>query len=260
MKKVLISLGILGGVLWSGVSLSNGLQVSPTSIKMTTTQPAAELWLSKTTQIKNPSPMHAQIRLFKWTQSDGKEFLKPTDEILASPPFIAISGDKPQLVRIIDNLVQNKILDKESLKDQNTPERAYRIIIDELPDMELEPKAGLDFVMHYSVPVFIGNSGSSVDESFNLSDLHFSWSQEKGKVFLNVKNDGNVHVQLVDVIGYVKDQQLKVLTKGLMGYVLPHSQMHWFLPISLEDSQKTEKIQLKINGHEESIQIQKEEH
>jgi fimbrial chaperone protein len=33
-----------------------------------------------------------QIRLFRWSQVDGKEKLEPTDEVAASPPAITMAA------------------------------------------------------------------------------------------------------------------------------------------------------------------------
>src|SRR3546814_8342266 len=82
---------------WSSDVCSSDLQVSPVSLRMQGEQTASALWLSNT----GKSALHAQVRIFHWTQAGGNDKLTPTTDLVASPPMVSIEPSKRQLVRII---------------------------------------------------------------------------------------------------------------------------------------------------------------
>jgi fimbrial chaperone protein len=103
-------------------------------------------------------------------------------------------------------------------------EDAYRLAIDELP-VDAEGKQGLQFVLHYSVPIFIEPIGSTMVPPKLLWDLQRHGEQ----VMLRVSNHGGSHAQLaalsyIDTNGHRTD-----INPGLLGYVLPGATMQWML-------------------------------
>src|SRR3546814_20680504 len=101
-------------------------------------QTASALGLSNT----GKSALHAQVRIFHWTQADGNDKLTPTTDLVASPPMVSIEPGKRQLVRIIrvnDGLIPHKV------------ERTFRLLVDELPG---PGRPGVKFDHSYSIPVF----------------------------------------------------------------------------------------------------------
>src|SRR5688500_4736362 len=91
------------------------LQVSPTSVTLQAPQNADGLTLTNT----GTAPLHAQVRVFRWTQQDNEEKLEPTRDLAISPPMLQLAPGAQQLVRIIR--LGSPPMDAET---------SYRLIVD----------------------------------------------------------------------------------------------------------------------------------
>jgi fimbrial chaperone protein len=194
-------------VLGSTASAAS-LQVSPTSITLTPSQGADALWLSNT----GTAPVNVQLRVFRWTQSGGTESLDATQDVIASPPMQTIAPGARQLVRVI-----------RPDRTPTTAEATYRIVVDELPGSD--PQQGLQFVLRYSVPVFVLPAGKPPEAQLQAALV----TGDDGKPALEVRNSGGGHAQLADLAYAAPGGEIVVLA-GLVGYVLPGQTMHWTLP------------------------------
>lgn len=244
--RALLALGLLW---WSGATLSNGLQVAPTSLSLEKGRPAAELWLSSSAQVAHFTPMNAQIRIFRWTQINGEDRLLPTQDLVVSPPFVRLEVEKKnQLVRVIRN---TQAAQEEGPVDLPGDERAYRIIVDEIPGEE-KSAAGLQFVMHYSIPVFVQADGapSPVDSTSPLPPLVWSWVIVNGQAWVQVENPSAIHAQLAAVVFTDAGGSKHVLTSGLLGYVLPHNKMQWKTSLTPSQNKLKGTFFATVNGHE----------
>ena len=74
------------------------LQIEPVLIDVAS--PGA----ASTVSLRNDgtAPINAQIRIFRWSQVDGKENLEPTDDVVASPPAVALAPKTNYVARIVD--------------------------------------------------------------------------------------------------------------------------------------------------------------
>src|SRR5690625_4670723 len=103
------------------LAYASGLQVSPVSLTLQADQNAQGLWLSNT----GSSVVHAQVRVYHWTQNGGAKQLTPSRALVVSPPMLAIQPGQKQLIRVI------RVGAPPS--GPNAVEDAYRLAIDELP-------------------------------------------------------------------------------------------------------------------------------
>ena len=103
---------------------------------------------------------------------------------------------------------------------------AYRVIIDELP-IDSEGKKGLQFVLRYSVPVFVEPAGAPA----SAPQLHWSLQREGDKTWLAVSNAGGTHAQLADLTYIDPAGQRTPVAPGLLGYVLPGMHMRWAVKV-----------------------------
>lgn len=92
--------------------------------------------------------------------------------------------------------------------------------------------------MRYSVPLFVygpgaavpgKNKGKAEDGAPVGPDLRFRVVQESGQNYLYVKNSGAVHARMSGASLMQGAAKLDV-AEGLLGYVLPASEMRWALP------------------------------
>ena len=138
---------LIGFMLVSGTAVASGLQVSPVSITVPAAQNAEGLWLSNT----GDNVVSAQVRVYRWTQEGGEDKLTPTRGLVISPPMLQLLAGDRQLIRAI------RLGAPPS--GPNAAQEAYRMIIDELP-VDTAGKKGLQFVLRYSVPVFVEPAGA----------------------------------------------------------------------------------------------------
>ena len=85
---------------------------------------------------------------------------------------------------------------------------------------------GINFVMRYSLPVFVGNQ----QEKPIAKQL--SWNLQKdGKQWtVQVHNHGTMRAQIADLQALTASGLSLSLRNGLLGYVLPGSTMAWSFP------------------------------
>jgi len=203
---------LAGFFLASSEVTASGLQVAPVSLSLAPSKNADGLWLSNT----GDGIVHAQVRVYHWTQQGGEEQLTPSRGLIISPPMMQLAiGDK-QMVRVI------RVGAPPS--GVGAAEDAYRVTIDELP-IDTQGKKGLQFVLHYSVPVFVEPAGAAAV----APQLQWNLQRDGDHVVLQVANTGTGHAQLAQV-SYVDNAGHRTeISGGLLGYVLPGATMHWTL-------------------------------
>lgn len=212
-------------------AMASGLQVIPITLTLLPSQNADGLWLSNTSD----TIVQAQVRVYRWTQDAGGDQLTPSQGLVVSPPMLKVRLDEPQLVRVIRLGAPPN--------GAGAVENAYRIAVDELP-VDMHGKTGLQFVLHYSVPVFIEPAGAVPLPP----SLHWSLQRDGDKAVLEVGNTGGRHAQLAGLSFINNAGQRSELTPGLLGYVLPGATMRWILktPVAVFASGGT--LEASING------------
>lgn len=212
-------------------------------------QPATALWLEN----RDSKPVYMQVRVLGWKQTAGKDDYSNQSEVIASPPVASIAPGKRQLIRLV----------------KQTPppagqERAYRILIDEVPVKDSGSQSapegaqmGLKFQMRYSVPLFVSGKGVWTKQdsekprdyaTANQPQLSYRLLQQSSQRWLEVRNQGIVHARISKVT-----MQGKTLNAGLMGYVLPGSQMRFALPAS--GSFSSGQLQATVNDNKQPITL-----
>lgn len=218
-------------VAFSGWAVASGLQVTPTSLSLKASQNADGLWLSN----NGDAMAHAQVRVYHWTQTGDGDQLTPSRGLVISPPMTQIAAGAQQLIRVIR--VGPPPSGAAAVED------AYRLAIDELP-IDTRGGAGLHFVVHYSVPIFIEPTGVAK----TAPELQWRLQRDGKQATLQVSNRGNGHAQLAGLSFTDANGHRTELVPGLLGYVLPGSTMHWALkpPVAVFAAGGT--LELMVNG------------
>ena len=227
--------GIFSGLLLSSsVAMASGLQVSPISLSLQAKQNASGLTLSNT----GDNAVHAQVRVYQWSQDEKGDQLTTSRGLLASPPMIELQPGEKQLIRIIRASAPPSGV--------GAVESSYRLSIDELPIKSAEQKSGLQFALSYSLPVFVNPVG--ITKTTPRLQWSYSLQPDGEQINLRVSNSGNGHAQLAD-LSIIDDAGNSIdLHQGLLGYVLPGATMNWTLK-TLPSSMKTSgKFKVMING------------
>ncbi|WP_115561706.1 fimbrial biogenesis chaperone [Xanthomonas arboricola] len=203
------------------------LQLAPTSLTLSAEQTADGLWLSNS----GGAPVQVQTRAYRWTQRDGQDQLDPTQEILISPPMRTLAAGERQLIRVI-----------RVGPAPTRQELCYRIIVDELPSADADRK-GMQFVLRYSVPIFVLPPGKA-EPTPTLSAQVIGGTD--GTAQIQISNSGFGHAQVADLQHRV-DGATKTTLNGLVGYVLPGQTMRWSLGAPLAQFGRG-SIVARING------------
>ncbi|MES2282992.1 MAG: fimbria/pilus periplasmic chaperone [Pseudomonadota bacterium] len=230
-----------------------GLQVTPISLDIPAQEQSQAMFLSNS----GKTTLRAQVRVQAWTQSGGTEKLEATREIVASPPIVEIAPGARQMVRIV--------------RLQPAPagqEKTYRLIIDELPGTDgAQPPAaaGLQFLLRYSVPVFVLPSAaagsaalapaSAANGAMPLADVTRLSASVKASgtdaSTLVIANNGARRAK-ISQLAYVDARgQRNILFPGLMGYVLAGQTMQWPLALPLPALKSGGAFKAKFNDDQE---------
>ncbi|WP_241609573.1 molecular chaperone [Rosenbergiella australiborealis] len=203
----------------------NSLLVWPILQVIEADQTGSALWLEN----HGTSDIHLQVRVFSWQQRNDGDHFSDQSEVVASPPFIEVAPRQKQLIRLIRT---------GAIPSQG--ERAYRIVLDQLPDgtvSEIKESAGLHLQMRYVLPLFTYANGvwtkaraDKPRDSATATQPKLSWRIEtiQGKRLLTITNQGVVHARLTSVFFGKQpaiDASTVMINKGLLGYVLAGSSM-----------------------------------
>jgi len=214
-----------------GLAAASGLQVSPTTLSLSARQNADGLILSNTGE----GVIHAQVRVYRWTQNEQGDQLSPSQGLVISPPMLQVPVSGQQMIRVIRTGAPPS--------GAGATEEAYRLSIDELP-IDSPGGAGLHFVVHYSVPVFV----EPTDIAITSPSLQWKLEREGSQAVLQVSNQGNGHAQLAN-IAFVDAQGTRtVIVPGLLGYVLPGATMHWTLTQPASVFATGGSLEIMVNG------------
>lgn len=199
------------------------LQVAPVSLEFPVGSQAEGLWLENT----GVAPLHAQLRVFRWSQVAGEEQLLPTEDLLSSPPIVSIAPGAKQFVRLV-----------RTDGSASARELSYRVLVDELPGPGAKPAQGLRFLLRYSIPVFVLPTGATPRNAATgptLADLDrvsASVEERSGQTWLTVRNPGRQRLRLRELSLVDPQGRQTELVPGLLGYVLSGGQMQWPLKVT----------------------------
>jgi fimbrial chaperone protein len=185
------------------------LQVQPAMLDVAAPGAAATLTLRN----EGTAPINVQVRVFRWSQSDGEERLEPTDDVVASPPAVTLAPNADYVTRVVR-------LTKRPVEGEET----YRLLVDELPDAAQARGNSVKLLVRHSIPVF-----------FTASDRTppaISWSISKRgeQVVLSARNAGSSHLRISALS--LGDEGGKTISfgRGLVGYALGRATMRWTAP------------------------------
>lgn len=218
---------VLLALLAVGPVYAASLQVAPTSLQLGARQNAEALWVTNS----GAAPVSVQARVFRWTQRDGRDQLDPTTDLVISPPMQSLAAGQQQLIRVV-----------RAQPEPPGAQLAYRVIVDEVPALDPN-REGMQFVLRYSLPVFIQPDRSAPGKPELQATL---LNQADGKVVLEVHNRGEGYAQLAD-LAVGTPERPQIFQPGLVGYVLSGQTMRWPLDITAARLAGA-TLSAKING------------
>lgn len=180
------------------------LQVAPVLVEVRAPGATATI----TVRNNGATSLAVQMRVFRWSQSNGEEQLEPTEDVVASPPAVELRPQQDYVVRIVRTTAQPVI-----------GEESYRLFVDELPDPQ--QYSGVRLVVRHSLPVFF--------EAASLVPAEPVWgiARTGPGLKLSVANHGDRRIRLSAVSIRDGGGRGASFGQGLVGYALGRSTMSW---------------------------------
>lgn len=133
----------------------------------------------KITNSDTKGAIDLQGQIMAWTQNNGQDILTPSSDLILSPPIVRVAPGKMQLIRVGLRTV--------------TPlqvEKTYRFFLQEITKLAPLEQTGVRVKLRLSIPIFVMPTTPNYLLDWNVKGLN-------GKqLTINVKNVGNVHVQI----------------------------------------------------------------
>ncbi len=209
-------------------ALAAKLQVRPVLVDVTA--PGASSILT----LKNigKEGVNAQIRVFRWSQKNGRDQLVPTRDVVASPPFVKMKPGGTYNLRVIR-------VSKRPVKG----EESYRLIVDQIPDVRVRNRGvAVKFNIRYSIPVFFSNPSVSAPQ------VSWNYSARGGKFTLSARNNGGRRMRISNLKIQSNSRSTRTISRGLAGYVLAGSSKVWRQSGSLRGARKGVTVSAKGNN------------
>lgn len=211
---------------WAFASNASNLQVTPIVLEFSENQQANALWLEN----NGDRAANAQVRVLRWSQAGANDVLEPSQALRASPAIVQVLPGQRQLVRIVR---------PAPLPTAGPYEQAYRLWVDELPKADEQSPSGLQFLLRYSIPVFVLPQAAQPREQtgkapLDTSRLQARWQLANGVLILDVYNAGKQRVRLSELGWRADNGTITPLHPGLLGYALAGQHMQWRLPLATE--------------------------
>jgi fimbrial chaperone protein len=205
IERIAAGLSALLGLVAASACGAASLQVAPVTIDLTAPAQAATVHLQNGGQ----RPVNVQVRVFKWTQSGGQDRYEPTTEVVASPPAATLPAGTTYTIRVA-----------RVAPPVAQGEQSYRLLIDELPEVNVRRPAGsVNLTIRYSLPVFFADRAAG-------AALKWEVVRQGGRLIARATNTGNRHAKIADLT--IAGPGGKVgFGGGLNGYVLPGSTKEW---------------------------------
>jgi fimbrial chaperone protein len=205
---------LCGAALLALIATLPAHAASFTATPVRLTLPAAASSTSLSLQNVADQPVLVQAEVMAWSQRDGEDVLRPTEDLVVSPPIFTVAPGASQIVRI--GLLQ---------RPQSEREITYRVFLQEVPQPPPPGEQGISVALRLGLPVFVLPKGGASPQ------LSWTARREGGEVRVAVSNTGNGHAQIVECKLHGEDGKL-IAERGLGAYVLAGQTRTWAMKTS----------------------------
>jgi len=200
---------------------------------------------SKKIVVKNSSVKKSliQVDIFRWNRSTSEDSLEETRDVLISPRVFELPGGSEQVIRMVYQGNQ---------EDQG--EKAFRLLIREIPDALDQVNNGINVLLQISVPMFVNVGANAIpDKSWISAQLEYA-----DKAYLTIDNKSNSHMRITKVTlikkgGDVDDQQ--IFEAEELRYIFPGMSNKWTTEIPSLDTRYSYLANIMVNNHEVVLPI-----
>jgi fimbrial chaperone protein len=199
-------LAVLLGMGTCHAAFAADVRVAPSTVEPSAGGKTATLSVRNEEQ----RPLRVQIRAMKWMQENGSDVTMPTQDVVASPPFITLQPMQQYQVRIV--------------RTGTAPlqaEESYRVLIDEIPDAHEVKPGTVNLVLRQSLPVFFSGTPS------RTSNVTWTIPRSGSTLSLVARNTGTRRMRIADLTLEGGGGAQVYHADGLIGYVLPGAERRW---------------------------------
>ena len=200
-------------------ALAGTLQINPILLEVNASRRTALVTLRN----EESTPVTVRTYALEWSQQGGQDVYGETNAVIVSPPIFTIPAGGTQLIRV-------------GLRNPSAPARAYRLIVEEVPDAR--PSDGIRVALRLNLPLYAGVSPGEA------SAVRWSaWREHDGSWTLEAVNPGSGYVRLNPEMargatGVAVAQNIN------LGTVLPGATRRWSLgsQIDIQDRGRFQQI------------------
>lgn len=211
---------VLGfGVACPPRALAQSIAVDPVILHLSPGRRATLLRITN----RGTEPTQLQLRAYGWSQaSSGQDQLTAADDVVIGPPFATLAPGATQIVRLLLRAPPSA---------PATRERAYRLIVDRLPNpAAVVAKGTIQMRLNLSLPVFVDPAPGPAPAPTLAQAPAWRIEGAAGHRELVVVNNGNVHLR-IDGLSLTQPGAAPLAVPGNGSrYVLAGVERRWTLP------------------------------
>jgi fimbrial chaperone protein len=218
-----LPLALLLALILSAVARADGLSISATRLLLGADGATDSISVTN----RGDRPKLIQVEAFVWNGPvDGA--LEPTREILAVPTVFELGAGERQVVRVAARP-----------SGAVSVERAYRVIIGEVPHAVAADESGLRFALRFNLPAFATPAGAEPAPEWRLR-------RAADGLRLELANRGTAHLRLEEITLRDGDGRL-VHGETSPAYVLAGAVGSWTVPAAAARGTRTFSVEAVSN-------------
>src|SRR5688572_14542229 len=232
MRLRLYPLALAALFLTPPAAHASNFTVTPTEVNLSSSATSGLVTLRNGSK----TALRFEITLFKWSEDEkGKMTLEPSADVTFFPKLVELAAGTSRNIRVGINAGVARDI-----------EQSFRIFIEELPDQSAPAANTVAIRTKVGIPVFVRPMKPA------RSALIESVSVDAGKVMTRVKNTGNLHINVDNII--VKGAGAAAFSKEGQGwYVLPGATRIFEVPITAAECKSTTAVNVEVFGHNTSL-------
>lgn len=208
--------------LLSLAAQASSLKVYPVRIVLTPKEPVQTM----TIQNSSAEAARIQLRVFSWSQVDGKDVFAETRDVLANPALFEIAAKGEQIARFGLRTSPGAV------------EKSYRVVLEEVPGLRPNEPGEVRTLLRISIPIFVPAPKPVGRLSWR------AWATGPRKVAFAIGNQGTAHVQ-INRLALVGQDGTKLGADDMSVYLLPGASQQIVLDV---DTPVSAGQALKLNA------------
>ncbi len=234
MRLRLYPLALAALLLAPPAAHASNFTVTPTEVNLSSSATSGLVTLRNGSK----TALRFEITLFKWSEDEkGKMTLEPSADVTFFPKLVELAAGTSRNIRVGINAGVARDV-----------EQSFRIFIEELPDQSAPAANTVAIRTKVGIPIFVRPMKPV------RSALIESVSVDAGKVMTRVKNTGNLHINVDNVVVKGAGASRSAFSKEGQGwYVLPGATRIFEVPMTAAECKSTTAVNVEVFGHNTSL-------